>query len=163
MLKLIALCKILLIRNLTYICFKIFPPRVTAFPSVYTKEMVIKCGNQHIERCCTHASGTPAFVIPTLSKGSLAFLMTGRGIVNYAYSNLMLGLRSTAISIPKAPSFNLYNGNDILHGDGMQAEARSYLLLLDNFQLLNNTKSGHWKGRSLHWLLQISSKPLDRK
>lgn len=45
--------------------------------------------------------------------------MTRRGIVNDAYINLMLGLRFTAISIPKAPSFNLYNGNDILHSDGM--------------------------------------------
>ena len=43
--------------------------------------------------------------------------MTGTGIVNYAYVNLMLGLRFTAISIPKAPPFSLYNGNDILHGD----------------------------------------------
>lgn len=39
MLTLIALCNTLLLRNLRYICYKIFHPRVIAFPSVYTKEM----------------------------------------------------------------------------------------------------------------------------
>lgn len=63
--------------------------------------------------------------------------------VNYAYMNLMLGLRFTAISIPNAPSFNLYNGNNILHGDGMLTEAASYLLLLDNFCVLSTTKFDH--------------------
>jgi len=66
---LIALRKTLLIRSLRYICVKMIPPRVTAFPSVYTKEMSVAI-NTLKDVVLLHLENLPLLYL-NLSKASL--------------------------------------------------------------------------------------------